>query len=180
MLICDNFNKIYKYEGEFKNCNLYIDSTNIDYGIVGLMPSNGKFIMVLFSAEPDIVIAQDFSDKFILTFNLKGEFISGYFCGGFHEIYKNKKNLTFVYHYSYFLNTNTPSQRNCLIWYVPHKTDIIDVSINKVNLIIDDTGKLVISSKNELVHKKNLDVSKGYPEWDDITGDSLMYYLRKK
>jgi hypothetical protein len=142
--ICKNFDKIYKYDRAYNSCRRFVDFSPVRYEICGLLPTNGKFIMVLFRAKPSYA-KKGQAMYLVLTFTLQGQFLSGFSCCGYLKFGKNKANLSELYLNDATINTNYPALKITAIHQV-----------RKIYCYANYEEKLYINDKGEikLLYKK--------------------------
>jgi hypothetical protein len=132
-----------------------IDGEKLAWAPVALLPTNGKFIMMIVANWEKDAYEPPSSGFFLCTFKLTGEMQSMVYAYGREEINRNKQNkdtLNGILGKAYCLNTDKIVVRKAIIWDRYSNRDGFrgcTLEIKELNYIISEDG--IIQSKEELL-----------------------------
>jgi hypothetical protein len=156
----------------YVNYFLRVDGEKLEWVPIALLPTNGRFIMLILTNRESRSYDPSSNGFFLCTFKLTGEMQSIEYIYGHEEINRsnqNKEILTGFEGRAYCLNTNKPVVRKAILWdeYINRNGYLgCTLEIKEFNYLIDEHGFISIESEKIIFPKKHM-------QWKDRQGVSF-------
>lgn len=170
--IFSDFNGHLKTDDFILNLDSRFDGEKLAWTPVGILPTNGKFIMVLWIYWEKEAYEPSSKGYYLSTYNLKGDLLSFIYAYGHEEFISNEKDTDIIssrWGRAYCLNTDKPIIRKAINWdsYI-NRGGLRGTTIEVKELVysINNNGYISITKENTIFPKTHV-------EWEDRSDKSF-------